>query len=136
MIDHNVMRFDVAVHDALAVAVVEGFEQLVDVVADVDVVELGVESAEVGIIDVFENEGGRLALRVPHDVKQGDNVGTAGQVLQNLNLALYLLLLDGLEDFDDAFLVVDDVDALEYLRVFTAACRAAEWSARIGTGMR
>jgi hypothetical protein len=42
MIDHNVMRLDVAVHDALAVAVVEGLEEFVDVVSHVEVRELGV----------------------------------------------------------------------------------------------
>lgn len=121
MVDHNVVRLDVAVHDALAVAVVEGLEQLEDVVADIDVVEFGIEGAEVGVIDVFEDEGGSLALRVPNDVEQSHNVGPAGQVLQDLDLALYLLLLDGLENLDDAFLVVDDIDALEDLRVLSAA---------------
>lgn len=115
MIDHNVMRLHVAVHDALAMAVVEGLEKLKDVVADVDVDELGVQGAEVGVVDVFEDERGRLALRIPDNVEQGDNVGPASQVLQDLDLALYLLLLNGLEDLDDAFLVVNDVDALEDL---------------------
>ena len=127
MIDHNVMRLHVAVHDALAVAVVEGLEQLEDVVTDVDVVELGVEGAEVGVIDELKDERGRLALRVADDVEQGDDVGPAGEVLQNLDLALYLLLLDGLEDLDDAFLVVDDIDALEDLGVLSAA-----WGGSVG----
>ena len=60
-------------------------------------------------------------LVIAHHVQQRDNVGPARQVLQNLDLALYLLLLDRLEDFDDAFLVVDDVDALKHLRVLSAA---------------
>jgi len=126
MVDHNVVRLDVAMHDALAVAVVESLEQLEDVVADIDVVELGIEGAEVGVIDVFEDERGSLALRVPHDVEQSHNVGPAGQVLQDLDLALYLLLLDGLENLDDAFLVVDDIDAFEDLRVLSAACTKRE----------
>jgi hypothetical protein len=128
------MRLHVAVHDALAVAVVKGLEKLKDVVADVDVDELGVQSAEVGVVDVFEDERGRLALRIPDNVEQGDNVGPAGQVLQNLDLALYLLLLDGLEDLDDAFLVVNDVDALEDLGVFAAACNEKRSAVRVRVG--
>jgi hypothetical protein len=62
MIDHNVMRLDVSVHDALAVTVVERLEQLEDVVADIDVVKLWVEAAEVGIVDMFENEGRSFTL--------------------------------------------------------------------------
>lgn len=115
------MRLHVAVHDAFAVAVVEGLEQLKDVVADVDVVELGVQAAEVGVVDVLEDERGRLALRVADDVEEGDDVGAAGEVLQDLDLALDLLLLDGLEDLDDAFLVVDDVDAFKDFGVFSSA---------------
>jgi hypothetical protein len=136
MIDHNVMRLHVAVHDALAVAVVKGLEKLKDVVADVDIDELGVQGAEVGVVDVFEDERGCLALRIPDNVEQGDNVGPAGQVLQDLDLALYLLLLDGLEDLDDAFLVVNDVDALEDLGVFAAACNEKRSAARVRVGAR
>jgi len=59
-------------------------------------------------------------LVVAHYIQQRDDVGAAGQILQDLDFALYLLLLDGLQDFDDAFLVVDDVDAFENLRVLSA----------------
>lgn len=116
------MGLHVAVHDALAVAEVEGLEQLVDVVADVDVVELGVQGAEVCVVDVLEDERGRLALRIPDHIEQGDDVGPAGQVLQDLDLALDLLLLDRLEHLDDALLVVDHIDAFKHLRVLAAAC--------------
>lgn len=161
MVDHNIMRFHVAVHDALAVAVVEGLEELEDVVSDVEVVELGVEAAEVGVVDVLEDQRRCLALqllaiirngilarglgvalrvkvetggetvaaresgnhlRVPDHIQQGDDVGAPGQVLKNLDLALDLLLLDGLENLDDTLLVVDDVDALEDLAVLSAPC--------------
>lgn len=121
MVDHNVMRLHIAVHDALAVAEVERFEQLVDVVADIDVVELWVEAAEVGVVYVFEDERRGFALRIPDDVEERNDIGPASQVLENLNFALDLLLLDGLEDLDDAFLVVDDVDTLEDFGVFAAA---------------
>lgn len=63
MIDHNVMRFHVSVHNALAVAIVEGLEQLVDVVSNIDVVELGVKAPEVGVVDILEDERGCLTLR-------------------------------------------------------------------------
>ena len=42
MVDHDVVRLDVPVHDAHAVAVVEGPQQLVEVAADV-VVSQGLE---------------------------------------------------------------------------------------------
>jgi hypothetical protein len=62
VIDHNVVRFHIAVHDAFAVTEVQGLEQLVDVIADVDVVELWVEAAEIRVVYVFEDEGRCFAL--------------------------------------------------------------------------
>jgi hypothetical protein len=64
MIDHNVMRLDITVHDAFAVAVIEGLEQLQNVVAHVVVLELGVQTPEVGVVDIFEDQRGRFALCV------------------------------------------------------------------------
>lgn len=63
MVDHNVMRLYVPMHDSLAVAEVEALEQLVDVVSNIDVVELGVEAPEIGIVDVLKDERRGLALQ-------------------------------------------------------------------------
>lgn len=68
----------------------------------------------------FTNESAHLTI--PDNVEQGDDVGAAGQILQNLDLSLDLLLLHRLQDLDNAFLVVNNVDALENLRVLSAAC--------------
>lgn len=59
-------------------------------------------------------------LVVAHHIQKRNNVGPARQVLQDLDLALYLLLLDRLQDLNDALLVVDYVDAFEHLRVLSA----------------
>lgn len=42
VVNHDVVRLDISVHDALAVAEVQGLEQLEDVEANVEIVELGV----------------------------------------------------------------------------------------------
>jgi hypothetical protein len=60
-------------------------------------------------------------LRVPNNVEKGNDVGSPRQVLQNLDLALDLLLLDGLENLDDAFLVIHHVYSFENLGVFSPA---------------
>lgn len=62
MIDHNVMRLNISMHNTLAVAEVQSLEELKDVEPDIDVIELGVEASEIGIVDVLENEGRRLTL--------------------------------------------------------------------------
>lgn len=96
VVDHHVVRLHVAVHDAVGVAELEGLEQLQDVVPDVHVRQRGVQHLngwgrgmggcvvyididrglgyrsylEVDVVDVLEDEGGRLGLRVPHHVQQ------------------------------------------------------------------
>jgi hypothetical protein len=65
MVDHNVMRLDITMHDAFAVAVVESLEQLVNVVPHIVVLELGVQTPEVEVVDVLEDERGRFALWPP-----------------------------------------------------------------------
>lgn len=74
----------------------------------------------------MEAPAGKADLGIPDDIEQGDDVRAAGQILQDLDLSLDFLLLDGLENLDDAFLVVDDVDALEDLRVLAAAWWAGQ----------
>ncbi len=121
MIDHNVMRLHIAVHNALAVAEIEGFEELIDIVPDIDVVEFGVQAPEVCVVDVLEDERWCLALRIAHDIEQSDDVRAAREVLEDFDLALDLLFLDRLENFDDALLIIDDVDALEDFGVLSSA---------------
>ena len=151
VVDHDVVRFYIPVHYALAVTEIQRLEQLKDVVADIVVHKLGIQASEIGIVDIFEYKRGRLALGahvsyesirdegarrcglypvahptfsyliVSNDIQQRNNVWAARQILQNLDLALDLLLLDRLQDLDDAFLIVDNVDAFKHLRVLAAA---------------
>ena len=62
MVDHNVMRFDVAVHDPLAVTKVQRLEQLKDVEPHIEVVELRVEAPKVGVVDVLKDQRRGLTL--------------------------------------------------------------------------
>lgn len=67
MVDHDVMRLHVSVHDTLAVAKVQSLEQLQDIVPHVQVVELGVEDPKFGVVDVLEYQGRRLALCIERE---------------------------------------------------------------------
>lgn len=67
----------------------------------------------------------RTHLRVPDHVEQRDNIGPTRKVLENFDFSLDLLLLNGLQHLDHAFLVVDDVNTLEYLRVFASTYQYA-----------
>jgi hypothetical protein len=91
------------------------FEKLEHVISDVVIGKPRVEYFEVDVVNVFRDQAWNLGSRIANHVQQGYNIRTSGQVLQNLDFPLDLLLLDGLEDFDDTLFVVDDVNALEDL---------------------
>jgi hypothetical protein len=80
MIDHNIMGLDISVHYALAVTEIQSLDmfsnspscplfrkaylqELVDIIPNIIVDELGIETPEIGIVYVLENEGRRFALR-------------------------------------------------------------------------
>lgn len=54
MVDHNVVRFDVSVHDAFTVAKVQCFEQFEDIVSHIVINESRIERPEVGVVHIFE----------------------------------------------------------------------------------
>lgn len=90
-------------------------EKLQDVEAHIKVGESRVENLEVNVLHVFSDQARDFRRRVPDDVKKGDYVRTTGKVLEDFYFALDFLLLDRLEDLDDALLVADNVHALEHL---------------------
>ena len=122
VVDHNVVRLDISVHNALAVAEIESLQQLKNVVPDIVVDESRIQRPEVCVVDVLEDQAGRFALAVTYHVQQCDDVGPARKVLEDFDLSLYFLLLDRFEDLDDTLLVVGDINALEHLRVFASPC--------------
>jgi hypothetical protein len=71
-------------------------------------------------------------LAVPDHIQQRDNIRAPGEILQDLDLPLDLLLLDRLEHLDHTLLVVDNIDAFEDLRVFPSSCAIS--SLALGSG--
>ena len=121
VVDHDIMWFDITVHDTVGMAIVQSLEQLEDIETNIEVRESRVKDLEVCVVDMLEDERGSLGLRIAYHVEQLDDVCSPAHVLQDLNFSFDLLLFDGLEDFDDTLGVVDGVDALEDLRVLAAA---------------
>mmetsp|Transcript_29998 Transcript_29998/g.71347 ORF Transcript_29998/g.71347 Transcript_29998/m.71347 type:complete len:291 (+) Transcript_29998:340-1212(+) len=118
VVDHHVVRFDVAVHDSIRVTVVQRLQKLEYVIPNVVVGKCGIQYFEVRVVHVLEDQAWRLRLRVANDIKQLDDVCPTAHILQYLYLALDLFLLDRLQDLDHALGVVRHVDALEHLGVF------------------
>lgn len=58
------MRLYVSVHDSLAVAKVQRLQQFVNVEPHIEVVELGIQAAEIDVVNVLENQRRCLALHM------------------------------------------------------------------------
>jgi hypothetical protein len=120
MINHNVVRLDITVHDTTRVGKVKTTEELKEVEADIHISKRREESLEISVVNILEDKRASLGKRILNSINQVDNVGTTTKVLENLNLTTNLFLLDRLEDLDDSGIVSLDVDTGKDLRVFTA----------------
>ena len=76
MVNHDVVRLDITVHDALRVAEIKRFQDFVHIEANVEVVETLVQLAEIRVtrIDELRNNRRCLGQWVPHDVDQLNDV--------------------------------------------------------------
>ena len=100
VVNHDVMRLHITVHDALGVAVVERLQDLEHVKADVKIVEALIEFAEISIacVDKLRDDGGGLGEGITRDTEHIDDIGASLQRLQDLELSTDLVFLDYNED--------------------------------------
>ena len=64
MVDHDVVRLDVPVHDAHAVAVIESLQMLIQVVPDVIVRQGLIQLLEVRVVNMLKDKRRSSAHRV------------------------------------------------------------------------
>lgn len=121
MINHNIVWFNIPVHDPFAVAEIQRLEKLVDVEPYIIINKSRVQCAEVCVVDILEYQAGCLALAVPHNIEKSYDIWTTRQVLQDFDLSFYLLFLDGFQDLDNTFLVVCNVYAFKNFAVLPTA---------------
>jgi len=100
---------------------IQSLEQFKDIEPNVKIGQRGIQDLEIRIVDGFKDQTWRLGGGIPRDIQQLDDVGPTAEILQDLDLTADLLLLDGLEDLDDALLIVGHVDSLEDFAVFSPA---------------
>ncbi len=83
MINHDVKRFDIAVHDAMRVCIVKRFEKFIGVKLNVQLVELMNQQLGLNVRDVLEHQAWCLCGLIPYHVKQLYDVWAAVECLQN-----------------------------------------------------
>lgn len=87
------------VDDAMLIPIEQThLQQLKDVVAHIQIRQTRIQHLEIRILHMFKDERGRPRLHVLDQVEQLNDVGTAAQVLENLDLTLDLLLFDRFKD--------------------------------------
>lgn len=107
-------------------------EKFINVVPIVVVSEFRIQGSEISVVDVFKDQTWRLTLWVTghfwrgylvisNHIEESNDVWSSTQDLKNFNLPFDLLLLHRLEDFDDTFLVVHDIDPFKHLGILASS---------------
>ena len=96
VVNHDVMRLDIAVHDSLRMAVIKGLQDFEHVITNIKVVEALVKFAEVSItgINKLSDDCRCLRQRITNNIKHVNNVDATLESLQNFDLTSDLVLLD------------------------------------------
>jgi len=96
MVYHNVVWLDVAVHDALRVAVVKRLENFEHVVPNVVVCEALVQFAEIRVACVheFRNDRGSFGQWISYDINKLYYIDSLLESLQDFDFSADLVLLD------------------------------------------
>ena len=96
VVNHDVMRLDIAVHDSLRMAVIKGLQDFEHVITNIKVVEALVKFAEVCItgINKFSDDCRCLGQWIAYYIKHVNNVDATLESLQNFDLTSDLVLLD------------------------------------------
>ena len=89
MIDHYVVWLYISMGDTFRMAVIEGLEDLVHIVSDIEVSEALVESSEVNVtsVHILHDKSGCLSHRISHYIYQIDDVCAALQSLEDLDFS-------------------------------------------------
>ena len=82
----------------------------------IEVRKARVQDPKIHIVHIFHDQTRYPRSRIADDVQEGDDVRTAGKILEDLDLSFDLLLMDGLENLDGTLFFSDGVHPFEYLK--------------------
>ena len=120
MIDNNVKRLDITMHDSMRVSEIKRFQDFISVKPNVHVIKGLRDHLGFNIWNVFKHKAGRLGNWISDHIVQLYDVWSTVKGLKNLCLAIDFLLTHWLENLNYTGLIVVDVTTLVYLWVFSA----------------
>jgi hypothetical protein len=103
-------------HDTTDVNHRPHFDQLKHVISHIEIRKSRVQDPKIHIMHIFHDQTRYPGSRIADEVQEGDDIRTAGKILEDLDLSFDLHLIDGLENLDGAFLFRDGVQSFEYLK--------------------
>lgn len=121
MVNHDIMRFDVSMHDAHWVTIIKSFQYLVNVESAVKVSKCLIQISMVETINSFKDKGRYIRNIILHTVIQLNNIRSSIKSLQNLDLSSDFLHFDRLQNLYHAFLIIDIIDSIINLWVFASS---------------
>jgi len=123
VVDHDIMWLHISMHNTLRMAVVKSFQYFKDIESNVVVCETFVQSSEINIasVDILHDQCWSFSHWISYNIYQINNIYSTFKSLQNLDLSSNLRLFDWFENFDDNSFVVECINSLINLWIFTSS---------------
>ena len=113
MIDYDVKRLYISVHDPVGVGVFKSLQDFVSVKPDVHLVELIVELFCFNVWNVLKDQTRRFCLAISEHIVEFDNVGASVERLKDFRFSINFLSSHRFQNLDYTGLVFHGVDSLE-----------------------
>mmetsp|Transcript_51577 Transcript_51577/g.144122 ORF Transcript_51577/g.144122 Transcript_51577/m.144122 type:complete len:263 (-) Transcript_51577:113-901(-) len=121
VVDGDVAGLHIPVHHALGMRIIQGLEELENVMADVVVRESRVQPLRVCVLDKLKNQARLLGLWILYDVHELDDVGATSKTIQNVDLSLEFPRVLHLQPLDCTPVAAVFMETIEDLAVRAAA---------------
>jgi hypothetical protein len=100
MIYHDILRFDVAVDDALGVGKLHRPQDLVKVDPDIVRREIRVLQAEINVFDQFHDKRNGLGFGIVHNIEEFGQIRPVAELLKDCDFFVDFVEAHWLENFD------------------------------------
>ena len=116
VINHDVVRFDISVHNSFRMTIIQSFQNLIDVESNIEIRKTFVKCSEIDVacIHILHDKRWSLSHWVSDNINQINDINATSQSLKNLNFSSDFGFLDRFQNLDDNSFIIQSVNSLVY----------------------